>query len=54
MSPNEYEFLQYKNLGAYTVRFLFVILAFSIVEMANLTEPFLLGRALEPKGSEPF
>jgi hypothetical protein len=47
-------FLHYKNLGAYRVRYLFVICGFSIAETQNLGSRFLLGRAPEARGSEPF
>jgi hypothetical protein len=40
--------------GAYTVRYLFVIYGFSIAETENLGTRFLLGRAPEGEGSEPF
>ena len=46
--------MYYKNLGAYTVRYLFVIYAFSLAETEKLGLAFLLGRALEARGSEPF
>src|SRR5713101_4740363 len=48
--PNE-PALYYKNLGAYGVRYLFVICGFSVAETENLGRPFLLGRALEAEGS---
>ena len=40
--------------GAYTVRYLFVTCGFSLAETENLGRRFLLGRALEQEGSEPF
>ena len=40
--------------GAYGVRCLFVIYGFPLAETANIRTSFLLGRALEPEGSEPF
>ena len=46
--------MYYKNPGAYTVRYLFVICGFSLVETGNLGRRLLLGRALEVEGSEPF
>ena len=46
--PNE------SNLGAYGVRYLFVILGFSLTEAEDSESQFLLGRALEDEGSEPF
>jgi hypothetical protein len=46
--------LQHRRPGAYTVRYLFVICGFSLAETANLGSQFLLGRALEARGSEPF
>jgi hypothetical protein len=41
-------------LGAYRVRYLFVICGFSLAEMENLEERFSLGRAVEGEGSKPF
>jgi len=46
--------MYYKNPGAYGVRFLFVTYSYSTAETANLRSPFLLRRALEAEGSEPF
>jgi hypothetical protein len=42
------------NLGAYGVRYPFVICGFSIVETENVGRLLLLGRAPEARGSEPF
>ena len=59
--PNEFgpryrlkEVFVLQNPGAYTVRYLFVILAFSFAETENLRGPFLLGRAPERDHLEPF
>jgi hypothetical protein len=43
-----------KFSGAYTVRYLFVILGFSLAETENLKDRFLLGRALKPRGPNLF
>jgi len=51
--PNS-DFLYYENLGAYGVRYLFVIYGFLVAGTENLRGQFLLGRALEATGSEPF
>ena len=48
------EFLYYKKLGAYGVRYLFVICGFSIAEAENLQGRFLLGRAPEADPLEHF
>jgi hypothetical protein len=47
-------FCNTKILGAYTVRYLFVIYGFSVAETENLRDAFLLGRALEFDHLEPF
>jgi hypothetical protein len=43
-----------RSLGAYGVRYLFVIYGFSLAETENVEITFLLGRAREAEGSEPF
>jgi hypothetical protein len=43
-----------KKPGAYGVRYLFVILAFSIVEMVDLTEPFSWVEPSSRRGPNPF
>jgi hypothetical protein len=42
------------HLGAYTVRYLFVILGSSLAETENPGSRFLLGRAREAEHLEPF
>ena len=54
MRPNESGFLSYKSPGAYGVRYHFVIYGFSLAATGNVGRTFLLGRALEAEGSEPF
>ena len=44
----------YKNPGAYGIRYLFVIYGFSVAETEKRQSRFLLGRALEGERSEPF
>ena len=46
--------MYYKNLGAYGVRYLFVICGFSIAETEKGRSAFLLGRAPEADHLEPF
>ncbi len=47
-------FYNRKTAGAYTVRYHFVICGFSLAEMENVRERFLLGRAPEKGHLEPF
>jgi hypothetical protein len=51
--PND-QFLQYKNPRSLRVRYLFVICGFSLAETEKANVAFLLGRAPETEGSEPF
>jgi hypothetical protein len=51
--PNEY-FLYYKNPGAYGVRYPFVICGCLLARTEDPRRSFLLGRALEAGGFEPF
>jgi hypothetical protein len=46
--------LQHRRPGAYTVRYLFVIYGFLVTGTEDLGARFLLGRAVEAGGSEPF
>jgi hypothetical protein len=43
-----------QKTGAYRVRYLFVICGFPTAETENPRKPFLLDRALQAEGSEPF
>lgn len=46
--------LQLRYLGAYGVRYHFVIYGFSLAATGNVRETFLLGRAPEADHLEPF